>query len=432
MNKIIAVVFLIILTAVSYSQRVLTLYDAINLAKQNNSDYLIAKMDKLKSEKLVSQVYRENLIPTLTLSSRYTRNFKKQTINIFGETFALGSDNSLVTSLDATQSLPFLGTPIMNGIRIAEYYEKIQDENVKRTEAQVKADVKRSFYAVVLLKEVIKLNEESIKNAQENQRVVEARYKAGVALEFDYIRAKVQLENLKPQLSQSENNLVLAKKNLKNVIGLKDEQEVDAAGNIAYDSTEVWGTMDDLIRKISEENVAVRQLKLNKLINEELVDVDYANYLPKFYLFGQYLVQANEDDGRDLDLYRFNNAVLAGIGLSWNLNVFANSFKEDQSEIEVRKTDEQIVKTKELLKTQAESVLLRIEDAKNRIKVQQENVTTAERGYELASISYKNGVLNQIDVVAAELSLNQTKLSYLQAIYDYLVARTELEQLLEK
>jgi outer membrane protein TolC len=190
--------------------------------------------------------------------------------------------------------------------------------------------------------------------------------------------------------------------------------------------------MDDLIRKISEQNVVVRQLKLNKLINEELVDVDYANYLPKFYLFGQYLMQANEDDGRSLDLYRFNNAVLAGIGMSWNLNFFANSYKEDQSEIEVKKTDEQIVKTKELLKTQAESVLLKIEEAKNRIMVQQENVTTAERGYELANISYKNGVLNQIDVVAAELSLNQTKLSYLQAIYDYLVARTDLEQLLEK
>jgi outer membrane protein TolC len=56
----------------------------------------------------------------------------------------------------------------------------------------------------------------------------------------------------------------------------------------------------------------------------------------------------------------------------------------------------------------------------------------AERGLELAIVSYKNGVLNQIDVVDSELVLSQVKLLYLQAIYDYLVSRTDLQQLLEK
>lgn len=433
MNKTAAIIILAVLCCAVYSQpRVLTLYDAINLAKKNNSDYLLAKLDQLKAEKQVSEVYSENLIPTMTLNSRYTRAFKKQTINIFGETFSLGSDNSIITSFDVTEPIPLLGTPVMSGIRIAEYYNEIQEENIKRTEAQVKADVKKAFYAVVLLKEVIEVNTESIANAQENLRVVEARYKAGVALEYDYIRAKVQFETLLPQLSQSENALELSKKNLKNAIGLKDNQEIDVTGTISYDSTEVYGTTDELVKNISEKNVSMRQLRLNKKINEELVDVSFANYLPRLYLFGQYVLQANEDDGRSVAIYRFNNAINAGIGLSWDLNVFRNGFREDQSEIEVRKSNEQILKTRELLKTQAESVLIRIEDAKNRIRAQKENVATAQRGYELAQISYKNGVLNQIDVVNAQLALSQLELTYLQAIYDYLVARTDLEQLLEK
>jgi len=81
---------------------------------------------------------------------------------------------------------------------------------------------------------------------------------------------------------------------------------------------------------------------------------------------------------------------------------------------------------------QTQSVILKIEDAKNRIKSQEEIVNTAQRGYDLANISYKSGVLNQIDVVDAELALSQVKLAYIQAIYDYLNARSELEQLLEK
>jgi outer membrane protein TolC len=435
MNKLIAaLIFFVLFASAAYSQSVktLTLYDAINLAKRNNSDYVIAKLDKLKADKQVSEVYSENLVPSLTLSSRYTRSFRKQTITIFGQNFEIGSDNSITTTLDVSEPIPFLGTPVFNGIRIAEYYSRIQDENVKSVEAKIKTDVKKSFFNVLLLKEVIKLNEQSIENASENLRVVEARYKAGVALEYDYIRAKVVMENQKPVLSQSKNNLAIAKKVLKNSIGLKDDSELDVIGDLTYDSTEVWGTTDELIKKISENNVAVRQLKLSKKINEQLVDVNYANYLPKFYVFGQWQSQANENDDRSISGYRFYNSIVAGIGLSWNLNLFRNSYKEQQSKIDVQRSEETIIKTKELLKTQTESTLLRIEDARNRIKSQSDLVGIAQRGYDLANISYKSGVLNQIDVVNAELGLNQVKLSYLQAIYDYLNARSDLEQLLEK
>ncbi|MEO8513937.1 MAG: TolC family protein [Ignavibacteria bacterium] len=434
MNKLIAALIFFAAITASYGQsvRVLSLYDAINLAKRNNSDYVIAQLDKLKADKQVSEVYSENLVPTLTLSSRYTRSFRKQTITFSGQTFEIGSDNSVTTTLDVSEPIPFLGTPVFTGIRIAEYYSRIQDENVKSVESKIKTDVKKSFFNVLLLKEVIKLNQQSIDNAQENLRVVEARYKAGVALEYDYIRAKVKVETLKPQLSQSENNLAIAKKFLKNNIGLKDETEIDVSGSLIYDSTEVWGSMSDLIKKISNNNVAIRQLKLSKKINEQLVDVDYANYLPKFYVFGQWQSQANENDERSITGYRFFNSIVAGIGLSWNLNLWKNGYKEDQSKVEVRKSEEQIIKTKELLKTQTESVFLKIEDARNRIRSQEELVNTAQRGYDLANISYKSGVLNQIDVVDAELALSQVKLAYIQAIYDYLNARSELEQLLEK
>lgn len=432
-KKIVILLFVSLLIPL-YGQetRVLNLSEAINLAKRNNSDYVIAKLDILKAEKKVSEVYSENLVPTLTLSSRYTRSFKKQTINIFGQNFEIGSDNSIITTIDVAEPIPVLGTPVFTGIRIAEYYSKIQEENLLSVESKIKTDVKKSFFNILLLKEVINLNQQSINNAQENLRVVEARYKAGVALEYDFIRAKVKVEILKPQLKQSQNNLEIAKKFLKNNIGLKNETAIDVSGSLSYDSTEVWGTMNDLIKKISENNVAIRQLKLGKKINEQFVNIDNANFLPKLYVFGQFSIQANENDNKSFTRYKFNNSLYAGIGMSWNLNLFRNSFKKDQSIVEVRKSEELISKTKELLKTQTESVFLKIEDAKNRIRSQEELVNTAQRGYDLANISYKNGVLNQIDVVDAELALSQVKLSYIQAIYDYLIARSELEQLLEK
>jgi outer membrane protein TolC len=308
----------------------------------------------------------------------------------------------------------------------------MQQEAVKQTESKIKADVTKSYYNVQLLKDVVDLNQRSLANAEENLRVVEARYRAGTVLEFDYLRAKVRVETLRPNLIQSQNNLQIAKKVLKSTIGLKENLDVEVTGSLSYDSTEVFGAMENVINKIAEQNVSIRQLKLNRDINEELVRVDKASFLPKFYLFGQLQNQASENDGKSLWRYSFLNSINAGIGMSWDLNIFANSFKKKQAEIDVIKTDEQILNVKDKLRTQAQSILLRMEDAKNRIVSQHDNAAMAERGLELANISFKSGVINQIDVFDAELLVSQVRLAYVQAIFDYLNARAELEQLLEK
>jgi len=429
-----AAITLTALIVCTYSQnvRVLTLSDAVLLAKQNNSDYILAKLDQTKAGEQVSEVYAENLLPNLSLSSQYIRAFKKQVIEIFGQTYDIQTDNEITSSINASEPIPILGTPVFSAIKLADYYSKLQGENVTKIENSIKANVKKAFYNVLLEKEVIDLQNQSLSDAQENLRVVEARYKAGVALEFDYIRAKVKVESILPDLHKSENDLEIAKKSLKNTIGLKDNSDIDTKGVLTYDSTEVFGSMDNIIRNVSEKNVALRQLNLTKSINSELEEVTYSDFLPKFYIFGQYGLTAYEDDGVSLIRYRYYNVLNAGIGLNWNLNLFGTHYKDQQSKIEVMKTEEQIRDTKEKLKTQAESILLRIEDAKSRITAQKQIVDEAEEGLELATVSFKSGVLNQIDVIDAEFVLSQTRLAYVQAIYDYLNARTDLEELMEK
>lgn len=427
-------IFILLFCSESFAQklRILTLGEAIELAKKNNSELINARYDMLKAEQKVSEVYSENIVPTMTLNSRYTRALKKQKFIIFGQTYEIGSDNSLVNAVSFIEPLPILGTPVLSGVKIADYFKKIQEEKVKQIEAKIKADVTKAYLSVQLIKDVIEVNLASLKNAEENLRVVEARYKAGVNTEFDYLRAKVKVETLKPALKQSQNNLEITKKVLKNTIGIKTDEDVDVTGSLKYDSTEVFGPTAELIRKIVNENVLIRQLRINRQINQELVKVDEANFYPKIYLFGDYSLQAQENDGKPVSRYVFFSTADAGIGLSLDLNFWKNQFKVNQSKLEVKKTEENILNVKEGLKTQTQSVLLRIDDAKNRITAMLDNIALAERGLELANISFKSGVINQIDVLDAELSLSQVRLGYIQAVYDYLVARTDLEQLLEK
>jgi outer membrane protein len=412
--------------------RVYTLDDAIFTAKSNNTSLVNAKLDRLKAEKKVSEVYSQSLVPTVTLSSQYVRAFKKQVFDIFGQRYTIGTDNSFVNTLNVSESIPVLGTPVFQAIRIADAYNGLQNENVNSAEAKVTSDVKKAYYNVLFLKEVMNVRKLNLNNAVENYEVVEKRYRNGTSTEFDFLRAKVTMENLKPPVVEAENNLTITKKVLKNAIGLKDSKDVDVSGALTFDSTVYYGSVDDVITKIAENNVSVRQLRINQDINKQLLSIDKANYLPKLYLFGQYNLQAAEDDGRSFTNYRYFNVINAGVGLNWDLNFFRNSYKVKQSEIDIKKTDETISDVKQKLRLLAQSIILKMGEAKNKVIATQETVKMAERGYELAALSFKNGVVNQIDVLDAGAQLSNSKLGYYQAIVEYLNAKADLEELLEK
>lgn len=406
--------------------------DAINYALRTNSELKKAKLDELIAEKKVSEVYSENLVPTLSFRMAFTRSFKKQVITIFGQTFEVGSDNAIVSSLEATEPIPILGTPVFSGIRIAEYYQNVQRENVLRVESEVKNNVRKAYYSVLLSQAVHELNLATKGNAEENLKVVEGRYRNGVATEFDLLRAKVKLENIIPSVSRSERNIEISRKVLAKSMGLDISEDLSVAGELGYDSTEVIQSTQEMVRRITQGNVLVRQLLISRKINEELVKVDEANYLPKVYLFANWTNTSNENDGTSIGGYRFFNTINAGLGLSWDLNLFRNSYKKEQSEIEVKKTEEEILSIRQTLKLTTESAVIALDDAKQRIISQKSTMDLAQKGLDLANESYRAGVLSQIDVLDSELSLYQSKLGYLQAIYDYQVAKAELEKLLEE
>lgn len=434
--KIYVLVFLIpAISSNSYAQQVKVINNveqAINLAFQNNSSIISAKLDKMKAQEKVSEVYSENLIPTVTLNSRFQRAIRKQVLNIAGQQFEVGSDNSFSNLIDVRESLPILGTPVFTAIRIADYYEKTQQQNITKTEIDVKKNVKAAYYSVLLSKSIVDINKLTQKNSEDNFTVVEKRYKIGTATEFDYLRAKVRLDNSSPQLSESERNYQISRKILLNEIGLKNQQDIEVQGELTYDSTEVMLTTDEMIDNIAKNNIEVRQLEVLRSINEELVKVDKANYLPKLSVFGQYTLFASENDGQPLMDYRFGNTLFVGLGLDWNLNLFRNTYKVNQSEIEVKKNNEQLAQLKQGLKLRAESSIIALDDAKERISSRKKTVQLAERALELANASYQAGVINLIDVQAAELSLSESRLAYLQAIYDYQIAKAEIEKLLEE
>jgi outer membrane protein TolC len=68
-----------------------------------------------------------------------------------------------------------------------------------------------------------------------------------------------------------------------------------------------------------------------------------------------------------------------------------------------------------------------LENARERIDSQETNVRRAELNYDHVSQRVNEGVARPVELREASDQLDQSRLNYLQAVHDYLVARTDLE-----
>jgi outer membrane protein TolC len=164
-------------------------------------------------------------------------------------------------------------------------------------------------------------------------------------------------------------------------------------------------------------------------VNEAIATVERSNYLPSLAAFGNYQFQAQKNDLR-ISTRDFINSAQVGLALSLNVfNGFRTAARVEQAELDVRKTEEQIALTENALKTAVQSTLTSLRRARERVEAQERTVEQAEKGYRIATTRFKTGSGTQLEVNDAQLALTTAKTNRIQAIYDYLVASADLDQL---
>lgn len=410
----------------------LTMDEAINLALEKNSELKIVKMEVEKSEQKLREA-RSGLFPKLDLSGQYQRFINKPVIFLppgspFGQTLEIGSDNSYLAA--AQLSLPLFALPLYEGISLASDALEIAEQNYLSVKNKVVGDVKKSFLAVILTRETKDVMRQSLKNAEDNFENIKRLNAAGTLSDYDVLRAEVQVENLKPVVLQMENNYKLSLEALKVTIGLDANQNIDVVGDMEFDESYKLPTEQEVIEELIQNNPQLAILEKQVQLNDRNVSLEQAAYFPSLAGFGNYQYQTQANDFKFSD-YRWVKTFVLGLQLQIPIfNGFKTQARVSQAEIGLNQAVEQKRNLTEAIKTQALSVLYRVQQALIRIQGQNKTVRTALEGYEIAKRRLENNVGTQLEVNDAELALRQAKLNRLQAIYDFKVAEADLETVL--
>ena len=432
---LILAVFSSLLLAQTEEKTILSFDEAINLAIEKNADLKIAELELSKSEEKLREA-RSGLFPKIDINGQYSRNIFKPVIFLpsgspLGETLEIGSDNALTAA--AQLSMPLFSWSLYKGIGLASDALAITQENYRSIKNKVVGDVKKAFLAVILTRETKDVMQQSLKNAEDNFENVKKLTAAGTLSDYDLLRAEVQVENLKPTVLQMENNYTLSLEALKVTIGLDANQNIDIVGDMEFTEPYQIPSKQDIVDELIKNNPQIAILDNQVKLNDQNISLEESGYFPTLAAFAafQYQTQAN-DVIKVLD-YRFVKTFYVGLQLQIPIfNGFKTQARVSQAEIGLNQSVEQKRSFTEAVKTQALSILYRIEQAVKRIEGQNKTVSQATEGYEIAKRRFDNNVAIQLEVNDAELALRQAKLNRLQAIYDLKVAEADLDNVLGK
>ena len=412
----------------------LTLEDAVIQTLRNNPEVESARLEMERADALVRQAWGTAL-PSLNLDAMYTRALKRPVFFLPGDFFGspgtvrpveIGSGNALVAAFSAKQVL--FDATVFVGVGAASIYSSGAREQFRVTKLDFITRARKSFYDVLVARQIFDLALQTQTNMEENFRTVNLLAEQGLVSEYDLLRSEVTLENVKVEVINAENAYRLALNNLKNIMAVPVGTVIDVV-----DSLEYIPVQDSILVSASDamlaRNPVLASLEYQTEFNDAVVSAQRSDYLPVLSAFGNYQYDAQSNEFGTL-----TDDVIASsqIGLSLRFNIF-NGFQTtarvQQAQIEYKKSLEQLSGTKQNLLSATEAVLLRLNKARRRIEAQGRTVQQAERGYQIATSRYSNGLGTQLEVNDAQLALVRANVNRIEAVYEYAVASAELDQL---
>lgn len=420
----------VVINELSHSQLVLTLERAVELAFDQNltvkiADQEINRVDWLKRENLYA------LLPAVNGGAQYTNNVLKPVFfsDFFpGGKMEVGSTHSY--ALSGTLQVPLLSMPLFKNIQLSEIELKAALESLRSTKIELLAQVKNSFYGILMMEESLKVLEESYSNAKETADNIKKMFENGLASEYDMIRSDVSVRNITPSITQARSGLELAKMQLMVLLSLDINTPIELEGEISSYKEQMIATRPALPAML-EGNSSLRALDIKLESLNKSFELVRSQRLPSVAGFANYQVQMQNND------FAFNEAWSNSfaVGLSVQIpifNKFSISFKEKQTKIGIQQLQYQ----RELMENNLTISVRNSVNEMNRAKVQLESdmeaVKQAMKGYDIAKVRYTTGAGTLLELSDTEIALTSSKLNLNQTIYNYIKAKTEYDKVLGK
>ncbi|MBR5818399.1 MAG: TolC family protein [Alistipes sp.] len=415
----------------------LSLDEAIELALTDNPTVKVANLEIERYDYVRKQVVA-TLYPQVDASAQYSLAIRRQEM---AQGLSFGGKNTF--NVAGSVSLPLFVPAVYRQMKMTRTQMESAVESARATRIDLVAAVRAAYYNVLLAEQSLEVLNEAVVTTQRVVDNTRDLYENGLAAEYDYLTAQVQLSNLKPQVLQAQSAIEVTKLQLKMYLSIPEEVDVEVRGSLDDFRTQVL-LGEDYTTDVSE-NTTLRSLDIQRDLLEHQEKLIQTSRMPTIAAFGQisYIGQERSDLGGLLggatggastaEQSKFWWQYPINVGAQISIPLFAG-FKKTNQLREVRNQMKQL----DIQRQYAEDgIRLQVEQSINTLITARETmlsneltVEQATKAYDITLTRYNAGAGTILELNASQLSLTQAQLSYSQSIYDYLNAYAQYEKAL--
>ena len=424
--------FLLILVQLTYTSRAQvgeqslpkSLDDCIIYALQHQTNIRQSQIDEQITDREIKSALSA-WFPQINFAGNYQNNFQRQSTVFNGIVTPIGTYNSSFGNFSLTQNI------FDRDVIIAQ--QSVKDvrlnakQNTVNTQIAVVSNVSKAFYDVLQSREQISLLDSDIVLLQRSLKDAYNQYKGGLVDKTDYQRATISLNNANASRKTAEEGL----KSKTAILKLYMSYPIDSVFQVTYDSLkmkEQVNSFDTLMTFDVNNRIEYQQLQTERRLEEYNLKYYRWGFLPTVSAFGEYNLNYFNNEFKNLYQNNFPNSYA---GLSLTFPIFTGTKRTQQvriAQLQIARLDYNFVSLRDSLKTQFITSMASFRANLNNYKEQKENLELARQVYNIIQLQYRAGIKTYLDVVISNNDLFSAQVNYINALYQVLSDRIDVER----
>ncbi|NNF22054.1 MAG: TolC family protein [Saprospiraceae bacterium] len=341
--------------------------------------------------------------------------------------FSIFRKNNLSARIDARWLV--LDGSYFSGLKAAKMFRELTRKTIDVSEEDIRANVTKAYMNTLIAgerKDIIRKNISNIEDALSDTR---AFYENGFMEKLDVERLELTLENLKTEFEKTDQLIDLGLNLLKFQMAYPINERI-----------ELTEDLDIMVDRISIEDVNLdeeidyykkaryEEIILGKEINQLNLERLKRGYYPSLSAkasFSESLQREKLTDENEIGWIPTGS-----VSLGINVPIFDGLMKKgqiQQAKIVIDQIEIQKSEFERAVNLQVSNSRLQYINARKTLQSRKRSLDIVQRIYEKTMIKFNEGVGSSVEVTQAENQLYDAQGNYIVALYDLLIAKTDLD-----
>jgi outer membrane protein len=417
----------------------ITYREALRYAILHSTEMRQARVDVEIAGKSIWEITAEGL-PQVDASLSYQYFFQIPTQLVPAEFFGgeagefveirFGTQQNMTAAASVSQ-LIFDGSYIV-GLRASRIYRQLAEETLERSELEVRNRVAETYFLVLLSRDNLAVNRESLENMERILDETEEVMKAGFTDQINVDQLRLSVSNLRTTIRNLKRQYDLSRNLLKLQMGVEMEREIDPVDTLD-ELFETMITVADL--SVGEDFDHEQHIDYRIMLSRQTMDFmalrrEQSFSLPRITASLSYQESAMRDAFNFTDPAKpwFPSSFVA---VNMTIPIFSSGLRSSrvsQARLELQKSELATQQVAQSLKMQIAEARAQFLTAREQYHNERENLELAEKIFRQTTIMHSEGLATSLELTQAQNQLLSTRAGYFGAMFDLINARNDLEK----